>query len=171
MVEAELSGDRHDGSSVAAWDAASLAVDVDTAPAHLRPYTRFRLAQALAAQGDRAEAEDAARIARCDAERLGLGLITRWIDDFAAHAGLELDDDPVRRPRGELDPTRLTDRELQVLALIEQGLSNRQIGEQLYISAKTASVHVSSILQKGRCVLTYRGGLPRRSQRALSRPG
>lgn len=148
VVEAELSGDRHDGSSVAAWDAASLAVDVGTAPAHLRPYTRFRLAQALAAQGDRAEAEDAARIARCDAERLGLGLITRWIDDFAAHAGLELDDDPVRRSRGELDPTRLTDRELQVLALIEQGLSNRQIGEQLYISAKTASVHVSSILRK-----------------------
>jgi len=42
----------------------------------------------------------------------------------------------------------LTEREEQVLALIEQGLSNKQIGERLYISAKTASVHVSSILRK-----------------------
>ncbi len=138
----------HDGSSVGAWEAAQQAVRADTAPAHLRPYTRFRLAQALVVAGDRAEAENVARTARCDSERLGLGLITQWIDDFAAHAGLELSDDPARRPRAELDPARLTDREAQVLALIEQGLSNRQIGEQLYISAKTASVHVSSILRK-----------------------
>ena len=42
----------------------------------------------------------------------------------------------------------LTEREEEVLALIEQGLSNKQIGERLFISAKTASVHVSSILRK-----------------------
>ena len=35
-----------------------------------------------------------------------------------------------------------------MLDLIEQGLTNKQIGERLYISAKTASVHVSSILRK-----------------------
>ena len=35
-----------------------------------------------------------------------------------------------------------------MLALIEQGLSNKQTGETLFISAKTASVHVSSILRK-----------------------
>ncbi|HEY2556668.1 MAG TPA: response regulator transcription factor, partial [Diaminobutyricibacter sp.] len=148
VIDAELGGAEHDGSSVGAWEAAEKAVRADTAPAHLRPYTRFRLAQALVVAGDRAEAENAARTARSDSERLGLGLITQWIDDFAAHAGLELSDDPAPRPRAELDPARLTDREAQVLALIEQGLSNRQIGEQLYISAKTASVHVSSILRK-----------------------
>ena len=42
----------------------------------------------------------------------------------------------------------VTARERQVLELIAQGLSNRQIGERLFISAKTASVHVSAILRK-----------------------
>jgi DNA-binding NarL/FixJ family response regulator len=37
---------------------------------------------------------------------------------------------------------------LEVLALVAQGLSNRQIGERLFISTKTASVHVSNILAK-----------------------
>jgi DNA-binding NarL/FixJ family response regulator len=35
-----------------------------------------------------------------------------------------------------------------VLALLADGRTNRQIGEALYISAKTAGVHVSSILRK-----------------------
>jgi len=39
-------------------------------------------------------------------------------------------------------------RERQVLALIAEGLTNRQIGERLYISEKTASVHVSNVLAK-----------------------
>ena len=35
-----------------------------------------------------------------------------------------------------------------MLELIAEGLSNRQIGERLFISGKTASVHVSAILRK-----------------------
>jgi ATP/maltotriose-dependent transcriptional regulator MalT len=42
----------------------------------------------------------------------------------------------------------LTKRELEVLELLTAGLSNRQIGEHLFISAKTAGVHVSNILAK-----------------------
>jgi len=42
----------------------------------------------------------------------------------------------------------LTARERQVLTLVAQGLSNRQIADQLFISTKTASVHVSNILRK-----------------------
>jgi len=42
----------------------------------------------------------------------------------------------------------LTRREREVLRLLGQGLSNRDIGAALYISAKTASVHVTHILQK-----------------------
>ena len=42
----------------------------------------------------------------------------------------------------------LTARELEVLRLLADGRTNRQIGEQLFISAKTASVHVSRILMK-----------------------
>jgi len=42
----------------------------------------------------------------------------------------------------------LTEREEQVLRLVGEGLSNREIGERLFISPKTASVHVSAILRK-----------------------
>ena len=42
----------------------------------------------------------------------------------------------------------LTAREEQVLELVAEGLSNRQIAERLYISVKTVSVHVSAILRK-----------------------
>jgi DNA-binding NarL/FixJ family response regulator len=42
----------------------------------------------------------------------------------------------------------LTDRELEVLGLVAEGMTNRQIGEALFISEKTASVHVSHILGK-----------------------
>jgi DNA-binding NarL/FixJ family response regulator len=42
----------------------------------------------------------------------------------------------------------LTERELDVLRLVADGLTNGQIGHTLYISRKTASVHVSNILRK-----------------------
>ena len=42
----------------------------------------------------------------------------------------------------------LTARELEVLALVAEGRSNRQVADALFISAKTASVHVSNILAK-----------------------
>ena len=41
-----------------------------------------------------------------------------------------------------------TPREAEVLALLAQGRTNKQIGAELYISEKTASVHVSNILAK-----------------------
>ncbi|MYW01992.1 hypothetical protein GT354_27690 [Streptomyces sp. SID3343] len=42
----------------------------------------------------------------------------------------------------------LTSREWEVLELLAKGRTNRQIGEELFISVKTASVHVSNILAK-----------------------
>jgi DNA-binding NarL/FixJ family response regulator len=47
-----------------------------------------------------------------------------------------------------VDQLGLTPREAEVLALVSAGLTNRQIGEQLFVSEKTASVHVSNILRK-----------------------
>jgi len=46
------------------------------------------------------------------------------------------------------DELGLTPREREVLALVADGRTNRQIAEALFISAKTASVHVSNILAK-----------------------
>ena len=42
----------------------------------------------------------------------------------------------------------LTPRETEVLALVAHGLTNREIADELVISVKTASVHVSHILRK-----------------------
>ena len=42
----------------------------------------------------------------------------------------------------------LTPREAEVLALVAEGASNREVGQRLFISTKTASVHVSNILAK-----------------------
>jgi len=42
----------------------------------------------------------------------------------------------------------VTDREEEVLRLVVDGYSNGQIGQALFISRKTASVHVSNILRK-----------------------
>jgi DNA-binding CsgD family transcriptional regulator len=49
---------------------------------------------------------------------------------------------------GQPDTFGLTRRERDVLGLVAAGRSNRQIAEQLFISPKTASVHVSNILAK-----------------------
>jgi DNA-binding NarL/FixJ family response regulator len=54
-------------------------------------------------------------------------------------------------PRGPTAPTRthpagLTRRQVQVLALIDAGLSTERIAERLYISTKTTQHHVSAIL-------------------------
>jgi DNA-binding NarL/FixJ family response regulator len=53
--------------------------------------------------------------------------------------------------RGQRAPGPLLDvtpRELDVLRLVAQGRTNRQIGELLFISEKTASVHVTNLLRK-----------------------
>ncbi len=42
----------------------------------------------------------------------------------------------------------LTRREREVLVLVPQGRTNREIGKNLFISEKTASVHVSNIMAK-----------------------
>jgi len=55
----------------------------------------------------------------------------------------------VRSMSGRADVhQQLTARELEVLRLLATGLSNNQIGEQLYISATTAKFHVSNIMRK-----------------------
>ncbi len=153
VVEAELADD---GMDAPGWHVAVAAADLALAPAHLAAYTRFRHARALIAAGRRAEGQAELVAAHERADAVGSGLLISWIDDLSRRAGLE----PAAAGTGAVvagataagsteDPaSRLTDRERQVLELLAQGLSNKQIGERLYISTKTASVHVSAILRK-----------------------
>ncbi|MER6302343.1 AAA family ATPase [Kitasatospora sp. NPDC001539] len=76
-----------------------------------------------------------------------------WIGALAERAGLNLA--PAGQPAAAPAPTGapgesfgLTPRERDVLRLLARGWTNRQIAEELYISPKTASVHVSNILGK-----------------------
>ena len=54
----------------------------------------------------------------------------------------------VSRPRVEHPLSRLSARELEVLALIAEGLTDRGIGGRLYLSPKTVEAHVRSIFRK-----------------------
>ncbi len=60
----------------------------------------------------------------------------------------DLDADPAPHPERAPLPNGLTEREVDVLRLVADGLSNREIGERLFISANTSANHVRSILIK-----------------------
>jgi DNA-binding CsgD family transcriptional regulator len=107
---------------------------------------RWRRAEALAGTGRRAEAQEEWSLAAEAAGRLAAAPLQAALDDLAARAGLG---EP--GPAGEATVSRqagLTAREREVLRLIAEGRSNREIGQALFIATKTASVHVSNILAK-----------------------
>ncbi|WP_053746707.1 helix-turn-helix transcriptional regulator [Streptomyces sp. NRRL WC-3618] len=106
---------------------------------------RRRFAEALLADGRREEAAAQARAARETAVRLGATPLLQEVDALIRRGRLT-EPSPVGDP-GTV-PTPLTAREQDVLRLLALGRSNRQIGEELFISGKTASVHVSNILAK-----------------------
>jgi pimeloyl-ACP methyl ester carboxylesterase/DNA-binding CsgD family transcriptional regulator len=66
---------------------------------------------------------------------------------FLAEAGLGGGQEAAREP-ARADGLGLTRREHEVLRLVARGLTNRQIAAALFISAKTAGMHVSNILSK-----------------------
>jgi DNA-binding NarL/FixJ family response regulator len=133
-------------AAVAAWEALG------------RPYraaqARRRRAEALLATGDRDGAATSALEALEAAQEIGAGWLASEIEGFALRARLRLEPDEASpapalaaADAGE-DPFGLTPRERQVLALLADGRTNREIGTALYMAEKTASVHVSRILSK-----------------------
>ncbi|MFL6251652.1 MAG: AAA family ATPase [Actinomycetes bacterium] len=105
---------------------------------------RWRLAEALLGDGRREQAATQARAAHEIAERLGAAPLLATLESLGRRGRLELG---VQPPAGHEAPG-LTPRELEVLRLVAAGRSNGQIAEALFISRKTASVHVSNILAK-----------------------
>lgn len=93
----------------------------------------------------RADARDLLEEALGLAEQTGARAIADEVLATARAAHLELPSNIPASPPAQLG---LTQRELEILALVAEGSSNRQIGAALYISPKTVSVHVSNILAK-----------------------
>jgi DNA-binding NarL/FixJ family response regulator len=106
--------------------------------------SRWRLAEALLAEGRRDRAAAEARAAFDVAERLGAEPLRGAVEALARRARLDLGQGVVAGQGG----AGLTPRELEVLRLVAAGRSNSQIAGELFISPKTASVHVSNILAK-----------------------
>jgi DNA-binding CsgD family transcriptional regulator len=105
---------------------------------------QWRLAEALAAAGDREQATAAARAAYATATRLAAVPLQAALEALARRGRLDLGVGlPPQRTLAGLTP-----RELEVLGLLVEGRSNRQIAEELFISGKTASVHVTNLLAK-----------------------
>jgi DNA-binding CsgD family transcriptional regulator/tetratricopeptide (TPR) repeat protein len=119
---------------------------------------RWRAAEALLARrGDRNRAGDLLRQSHATAVGLGAGPLRGELERLARLGRVELGPPVADGPPADPTPAPaataaaglgLTARELDVLALVAEGRSNRQIAEALFISAKTASVHVSNILAK-----------------------
>ena len=160
LVTAELaraagSGAEADAESsiVGAWSAAAAAWQAAAEPYPLA-YSLLRLAEAAAAAGDRQAAAGGVRQAYALASRVGAAPIAAEATALARRTRLSLDqldaDATAVRPAPEDPLVRfgLTEREREILVLLAAGRSNPQIAETLFISPKTASVHVSNILAK-----------------------
>ncbi|MGW3168537.1 helix-turn-helix transcriptional regulator [Streptomyces sp. NPDC001153] len=104
---------------------------------------RVRYAEALLAVERRTEAAEQTRAARATAATLGAAPLLERIDGLTRRGRLT-----AATGTGTAGAAPLTAREQDVLRLLARGRSNRQIGEELFISGKTASVHVSNILAK-----------------------
>ncbi|MGW4544551.1 helix-turn-helix transcriptional regulator [Streptomyces chartreusis] len=126
------------GPDAGAWAKAVAAFDYGDD--YERARCRLRHAEALLVADDREAAGAEARAARETAARLGATPLLERVDALIRRG---------RLAEAHADGSSpLTAREQDVLRLLAVGRSNRQIGEELYITGKTASVHVSNILAK-----------------------
>ena len=128
----------------AVWDGPIARADALGIPA-AGCYARWRRAEAALALGQRHAAAEPLRAAAATAARLGARPLLDEIRALARRGRVELGD---AADRGTADGLDLTARERDVLRLVAAGRTNREIGAELFMSPKTASVHVSRILRK-----------------------
>lgn len=122
-------------AAVAAWERIGHVHDAAVA--------RLGLAEALLADGDRDAARRTAQQAGAVAQQLGAAPLASQVEEFLRLARL------TSAGRGaDAAAGTLTARETEVLALLAEGRTNEQIATALFMSPKTASVHVSRIIAK-----------------------
>ncbi len=139
-----------------AWSAAVTAWQ-DVGEPYPLAYALLRLAEACSTAGDRQSAAELVTRAQEIAERIGAEPVAAEAAALRRRARLAQPARPADDGAPELDGEAtadelarfgLTEREREVLALLSAGRSNPEIAQALFISAKTASVHVSNILAK-----------------------
>jgi DNA-binding CsgD family transcriptional regulator len=123
--------------TIDAWSAVGLR--------HDEGWARLRASELFVAEGRRAEAVAQAKEAARIASDLGAQPLLDEVLAVSRRARLGLERTPAPSIGGL---AALTDRERDVLALVAEGRTNDQIAGTLFISPKTASVHVSHILAK-----------------------
>ncbi|WP_344160412.1 ATP-binding protein [Nocardiopsis rhodophaea] len=124
--------------AVAAWERTPLRLRLADA--------RLHAAEAAVAAGDRTDVEAWVRAAAAVAKESGAAVLANRAADLARRLGISLDASPAAAPPPY--PAGLTPRETEVLRLLGRGYTNAEIARELFIAAKTASVHVSNILAK-----------------------
>ena len=138
---------------VGAWDEAAAAW-ADLGEPYPLGETLLHAAETALACGDRNGAAERLRRAAPLADELGAHLLAGQIAILARRGRVRLAGDDASEGQLPGDPGAgggefgLTERELEVLRLVAAGRSNREIAAELFISPKTASVHVSNILGK-----------------------
>ncbi|HKG18970.1 MAG TPA: response regulator transcription factor [Candidatus Limnocylindrales bacterium] len=115
-------------------------------------YAGLRQAEALILDDNRKLAEEAIAAAFAIAEDCGAEWLRGELESLARRGRLSLPEAEGTVHAGDGDDAvgrlGLTPRELEVLELLAQGMTNRRIGEELFMSEKTTNVHVSRILTK-----------------------
>jgi DNA-binding CsgD family transcriptional regulator len=149
-IEAEHARAVGDGDP-ALWDTAARAWEARPAP-FPAAYARWRQAEAALARRDRAQATEALHAAYATAVGLGALALRSELEALARRARIDLPSGEAAasttEPLGADDDFGLTAREREVLRHLALGETNRQIADALFISARTAGVHVSHILSK-----------------------
>jgi DNA-binding CsgD family transcriptional regulator len=117
---------------------------------YLIAYALLRRAEVACEAADRESASSAAQEAARLAAALGAAPLLGDVRALARRARLRIEADApeAETTKAGIDAFGLTQREREVLELLADGRSNPQIAAELFISRKTASVHVSNILGK-----------------------
>jgi len=157
LATTEAEASRLQGSDADMWERAARRWDVASEP-HNAAYCRWREAEALlGSRAGRGRAVAATLAAWETSVRIGAEPLRARVERLAQRARIALehadhsgvaDDDTSTLHRTVAEDLGLTAREVEVLVQLAVGRTDRQIGEELFISKKTVSVHVSNILRK-----------------------
>jgi DNA-binding CsgD family transcriptional regulator len=146
-VEAERA--RFDGDRAGDLWAVSAEAWADLRRPFRAAYARWRDAEARLAVGVSADSLGALRSAHSAAQALGARRLVEEVETLARWYRADLLPAEVEERADDLLAAYgLTEREREVLAALAAGHTNREIADELVISVKTASVHVSNILRK-----------------------